>query len=168
MNLSSLRPSPGSVKNVKRVGRGPGSGHGKTATVGGKGQKGGSGYKSKSWFEGGQMPIQRRLPKRGFHNIFRVDYQEINLSALAKIDDTEIDLAALKAHGLLRRKTLPVKILGGGELTKPVTIKAHAFSASAKEKIEKAGGMIEIISPKNVVTKKENKSNRNKKEHGTA
>ena len=114
------------------------------------------------------MPIQRRLPKRGFHNIFRIDYQEINLSALAKIEDTEIDLAALKAHGLLRRKTLPVKILGGGELTKPVTIKAHAFSASAKEKIEKAGGRVEIISPKSVATKNENKSNKNKKEHGTA
>ena len=114
------------------------------------------------------MPIQRRLPKRGFHNIFRVDYQEINLSALAKIEDSEIDLAALKAHGLLRRKTLPVKILGGGELTKPVTIKAHAFSASAKEKIEKAGGMIEIISLKGVAAKNDNKSNKNMKEHGTA
>ena len=167
MNLSNLQPSAGSVKNRKRVGRGPGSGHGKTATQGGKGQKGGSGYKSKSWFEGGQMPIQRRLPKRGFHNIFRVDYQELNLSALANIEDTEIDLAALKTHGLLRRKTLPVKILGGGEWSKAVTIKVHAFSASAKEKIEKAGGKFEIIMPKGAVTKNEDKANKNKKEHGT-
>ena len=155
----------GSVKNRKRVGRGPGSGHGKTATVGGKGQKGGSGYKSKSWFEGGQMPIQRRLPKRGFHNIFRVDYQEINIGDLAKIESTEINLSVLKGHGLLKRKNLPVKILGGGELSKAVTITAHAFSASAKEKIEKAGGKVEIVSQKKgAIVTNENKST--KEEHG--
>jgi large subunit ribosomal protein L15 len=145
MNLSNMKPSFGSTKNRKRVGRGPGSGHGKQSTQGGKGQKGSSGYKSRSWSEGGQMPLQRRIPKRGFRNLFRVDYQEINLESLAKIEGTEIDLAALKANGLLKRHNKPVKILGDGELTKVLIIKAHAFSASAKEKIEKAGGKAEVI-----------------------
>jgi large subunit ribosomal protein L15 len=145
MNLSNMKPSFGSTKNRKRVGRGPGSGHGKQSTQGAKGQKGSSGYKSRAWSEGGQMPLQRRLPKRGFRNLFRVDYQEINLESLAKIEGTEIDLAALKANGLLKRHNKPVKILGDGELTKALTIKAHAFSASAKEKIEKAGGKAELI-----------------------
>jgi len=140
-----MKPSFGSTKNRKRVGRGPGSGHGKQSTQGGKGQKGSSGYKSRSWSEGGQMPLQRRIPKRGFRNLFRVDYQEINLESLAKIEGTEIDLATLKANGLLKRHNKPVKILGDGELTKALTIKAHAFSASAKEKIEKAGGKAELI-----------------------
>jgi large subunit ribosomal protein L15 len=155
MNLSNLKPSPGSTKNRKRVGRGPGSGHGKQSGAGAKGQKGGSGYKSRSWSEGGQMPLQRRLPKRGFRNLFRVDYQEINISALAKIDAQEINLAVLHEIGLLARKNLPVKILGQGILEKPITVKAHAFSASAKEKIEKAGGKIEIISRASVPGKKE-------------
>lgn len=155
MNLSNLKPSPGSTKNRKRVGRGPGSGHGKQSGAGGKGQKGGSGYKSRSWSEGGQMPLQRRLPKRGFRNRFRVDYQEVNVGDLIKIEGTEIDLATLHQSGLLRRKNYPVKILGTGELTKALTVKAHAFSASAKEKIEKAGGTVEILSRASVPGPKE-------------
>ena len=146
MNLSNMKPSPGSTKNRKRVGRGPGSGHGKQSTQGGKGQKGSSGYKSRAWSEGGQMPLQRRIPKRGFTNHFRVDYQEINIEALAKIDTVEINIETLRANGLLKRQLKPVKILGDGELSKALTVKAHAFSASAKEKIEKAGGTVEIIS----------------------
>ena len=145
MNLSNIKPSLGSTKNRKRVGRGPGSGHGKQSTQGGKGQKGSSGYKSRAWSEGGQMPLQRRMPKRGFKNPFRVDYQEINLDRLAAIDANEINLDTLKASGLLKRSKKPVKILGNGELSKAIVIKAHAFSATAKEKIEKAGGKAELI-----------------------
>jgi large subunit ribosomal protein L15 len=153
MILSSLRPSPGSVKDRKRVGRGPGCGHGKTSGKGHKGQKARSGFKSKSWNEGGQMPLQRRLPKRGFHNIFRVDFQEINIDDLARIDTTEITLEILHQNGLLKRKTKPLKILGDGQIGKPMVVHAHAFSSSAKEKIEKAGGMAEIIPLSKPMTK---------------
>ena len=92
------------------------------------------------------MPLQRRLPKRGFHNVFRIDYQEINVKDLARLDISEITIETLKEHGLLKRSNMPVKILGDGELTVPLTVKAHGFSARAKEKIEKAGGKIEIVS----------------------
>ena len=146
MNLSNMKPSAGSTKNRKRVGRGPGSGHGKQSTQGGKGQKGSSGYKSRAWSEGGQMPLQRRIPKRGFTNHFRVDYQEINVGDLGKLDTLEINLESLRANGLLKRQIRPVKILGDGELTKALSVKAHAFSSSAKDKIEKAGGTVEVIS----------------------
>jgi large subunit ribosomal protein L15 len=145
-SLSKLRPSPGSTKNRKRVGRGPGSGHGKQAGVGGKGQKGSSGYKSRAWSEGGQMPLQRRLPKRGFYNKFRIDYQEINISDLIKLNVPEITPETLKNNGLLRRRKLPVKILGDGEIDRAISVTAHAFSASAREKIEKAGGKVKIVS----------------------
>jgi large subunit ribosomal protein L15 len=143
--LSDLKPSPGSTKNRKRVGRGPGSGHGKQSTQGGKGQKGGSGYKSRAWSEGGQMPLQRRIPKRGFTNKFRVNYQEINISAIAALDLPDVNVEVLRKSGLATRKNMLIKVLGDGELVKPVTIKAHAFSVSAKEKIEKAGGKAEIV-----------------------
>ncbi len=146
IKLSDLKPSPGSVKNRKRVGRGPGSGHGKQAGVGGKGQKGSSGYKSRAWSEGGQMPLQRRVPKRGFTNKFRVDYQEINVGALAALDTPEITIELLREKGLATRKNKLIKILGDGELAKALTVRAHAFSASAKEKIEKAGGKAEVVS----------------------
>ena len=146
-SLSTLKPSPGSTRNKKRVGRGPGSGHGKQAGVGGKGQKGSSGYKSKAWNEGGQMPLQRRLPKRGFRNLFHVDYQEVNVGALGRIDVQEVTIDPLRHHRLIGSRNKPVKILGAGELLKPLTIKAHAFSASAREKIEKVGGKAELISP---------------------
>jgi large subunit ribosomal protein L15 len=145
IKLSDLKPSPGSTKNRKRVGRGPGSGHGKQSTQGGKGQKGGSGYKSRAWSEGGQMPLQRRIPKRGFTNTFRVDYQEINIGAIAALDLSEVTIEVLRKSGLATRKNMLIKVLGDGELVKPVTIKAHAFSTSAKEKIEKAGGKAEVI-----------------------
>jgi large subunit ribosomal protein L15 len=143
--LSDLKPSPGSTKNRKRVGRGPGSGHGKQSTQGGKGQKGSSGYKSRAWSEGGQMPLQRRIPKRGFTNKFRVDYQEINISAIAALDLPDVTVEVLRKSGLATRKNMLIKVLGDGELVKPITIKAHAFSVSAKEKIEKAGGKAEIV-----------------------
>lgn len=145
MDLSNLKPSPGSSKNRKRLGRGPGSGLGKTSGKGHKGQKARSGYKSRAWSEGGQMPLQRRLPKRGFTNIFRVDYQEINIAAIAALGESEVDPEIFKNKGLARRKNKPVKILGSGDIDKAVTVKAHAFSKSAREKIEKAGGKVEII-----------------------
>jgi large subunit ribosomal protein L15 len=146
-NLSTLKPSPGSTKNRKRVGRGPGSGHGKQSGGGGKGQKGGSGYKSRAWSEGGQMPLQRRMPKRGFKNISHVDYQEVNVGSLAKIEAPEITIDTLRQHRLIGSRNRPVKVLGMGELQKSVNVRVHAFSASAKEKIEKAGGKAELISP---------------------
>ncbi|UCC79317.1 MAG: 50S ribosomal protein L15 [Candidatus Zixiibacteriota bacterium] len=144
-NLSNLKPSPGSVKNRKRLGRGPGSGTGKTSGKGHKGQKSRSGYKSKPWNEGGQMPLQRRLPKRGFTNIFRTEYQEIAVSRLASLGIENITPEVLLEKKAVSRKGIPVKILGNGEIDKAVSVKAHAFSKSAIEKIEKAGGKIEII-----------------------
>lgn len=143
--LSSLKSNDGTVKNRKRLGRGPGSGRGKTSGKGHKGQKCRSGYKSRAWNEGGQMPLQRRLPKRGFTNIFRVDYQEIAVSRLSLLDVNEITPEVLHAKGLISKKRSLVKVLGGGEIDKALTIKAHAFSKSAREKIEKAGGNVEII-----------------------
>lgn len=145
MNLSSLKPRPGSNSNRKRLGRGPGSGLGKTSGKGHKGQKARSGYKSRAWSEGGQMPLQRRLPKRGFTNIFRIDYQEVNVGLLGDLGETELNPEILKKKGLASRKNKPVKILGVGEIDKAIKVKAHAFSKSAKEKIEKAGGTVEII-----------------------
>lgn len=144
-NLSNLKPSPGSVKNRKRLGRGPGSGTGKTCGKGHKGQKSRSGYKSKPWNEGGQMPLQRRLPKRGFTNIFRTEYQEVAVSRLASLGIDNITPEVLLEKGAINKKGIPVKILGNGEIDKSVSVKAHAFSKSAIEKIEKAGGKIEII-----------------------
>jgi large subunit ribosomal protein L15 len=145
MDLASLKPSSGSVKIRKRIGRGPGSGTGKTSGKGHKGQKSRSGYKSRSWSEGGQMPLQRRLPKRGFTNIFRVDYQEVNISKLALMDEAEITPEILRKRGVAGKGNKPVKILGVGELNKAISVKAHAFSRSAREKIEKAGGSVVII-----------------------
>ncbi len=144
-DLSNLRPSAGSVKNRKRLGRGPGSGIGKTSGKGHKGQKSRSGYKSKPWNEGGQMPLQRRLPKRGFTNIFRKEYQEVAVSRLASLGIDNITPEILLNKRVVSKKRIPVKILGNGEIDKAVSVKAHAFSKSAIEKIEKAGGKIEII-----------------------
>lgn len=145
MDLASLKPAPGSLKNRKRIGRGPGTGKGKTSGKGHKGQKARSGYKRRAWSEGGQMPLQRRLPKRGFTNIFRVDYQEVNISKLASLDSSEITPELIRGRGLARKRNKPIKILGAGEIQKAVNVRAHAFSASAIEKIKKAGGTIEII-----------------------
>jgi large subunit ribosomal protein L15 len=145
MDLANLKPAPGSLKNRKRLGRGPGSGTGKTSGKGHKGQKSRSGYKRRAWSEGGQMPLQRRLPKRGFTNIFRVDYHEVNLSRVASLNSSDITPELLQKRGLVRKRGKPIKILGVGEIEKAINIKAHAFSRTAIEKIEKAGGRIEII-----------------------
>ncbi|MBI4827068.1 MAG: 50S ribosomal protein L15 [Nitrospirae bacterium] len=145
MRLSDLAPVPGSRKKRKRVGRGPGSGHGKTACKGHKGQKARTGGGTRPGFEGGQMPLQRRIPKRGFTNIFQEQYSVVNVGALNDITDTPITPEVLVEKGLIKNIANPVKILGSGELTNPVNVKAHAFSASAKEKISNAKGNAETI-----------------------
>ena len=146
MDLSNLSPAKGSRKPRKRLGRGPGSGLGKTSGRGHKGRGARSGGNTKPGFEGGQMPLQRRLPKRGFHNIFRREYAVVNLVRLdaAFESGAVVDSAAMVERGLVRRGK-PVKILGQGELTKPLTVKAHAFSESAKARIAAAGGSVEVI-----------------------
>lgn len=145
MNLSNLHPAINSRKNRKRVGRGPGSGYGKTAGRGTKGQKSISGYSRKRAFEGGQMPLNRRLPKRGFTNIFRKEYSPVNLDRLENIKKAEINLKDLVKAGIIKKETEPVKILGRGKLSSAKTIHAHKFSESAQKKIEKAGGKAVLI-----------------------
>lgn len=145
MRLSDLSPAPGSRKKRKRVGRGPGSGHGKTSCRGHKGQKSRSGGGTKAGFEGGQMPLQRRLPKRGFTNIFQKKYTIVNVGTLDKISEATITPDILVKEGIIKNIQDGVKILGQGEITKPVTVKAHAFSASAKDKIVQARGSVEIL-----------------------
>ena len=146
MKLYELSPAAGSVKDVKRIGRGHGSGNGKTAGKGHKGQNARSGGGVRPGFEGGQMPMTRRIPKRGFNNIFAIKYSVVNVSDLDQfVDGTVVDADLLKASGLIRKTNDGVKILGNGELTKNLTVKAAAFSASAKEKIEKAGGKAEVM-----------------------
>jgi large subunit ribosomal protein L15 len=145
MNLSNLHPAKNSRKDRKRVGRGPGSGYGKTAGRGTKGQKSISGYSRKRAFEGGQMPLNRRLPKRGFTNIFRKEYSPVNLDRLENIKKAEINLKDLVKAGIIKKETEPVKILGRGKLSSAKTIHAHKFSESAQKKIEKAGGKAVLI-----------------------
>jgi large subunit ribosomal protein L15 len=145
MRISDLAPEPGSRKNRKRVGRGPGSGHGKTSCRGHKGQKSRSGGGVKPGFEGGQMPLQRRLPKRGFTNIFQKKYSIINVGSLDKISESTITPEVLLEEGLIKNTRDMIKVLGNGEVTKAFTVRVHAFSASAKEKISKAKGKAEII-----------------------
>ena len=145
MKLNELKPNEGATRQKKRVGRGPGSGNGKTAGRGHKGQKSRSGYSAKRGFEGGQMPLQRRVPKRGFKNPFRKEYVIFNLSTFESRDATEIKLEDYISMGLAKNLHDGVKILGNGELTKAVTIHAHKFSKSAREKIEKAGGTCVLI-----------------------
>src|SRR5881296_1822309 len=144
LDLSTLKPSPGSRKKPKRIGRGPGSGHGKTATAGNKGQLSRSGRKQYFGFEGGQMPLQRRVPKRGFTNLFRKEYAVVNLGALNRLEG-EITPERLVKEGLVKKLLAGVKVLGDGELTRPIVVKAHRFSKSALEKIARAGGRAEII-----------------------
>lgn len=145
MNLSNLRPAVGSIKTRKRIGRGQGSGRGGTSTRGHKGAQSRSGYSKKIGFEGGQMPLQRRVPKFGFKSINRVEYVGVNLDVLQELAEkyslTSINLDILKEHGLVSKKDL-VKILGRGELKVKLDITAHAYSATAKESIEAAGGTI--------------------------
>jgi len=143
--IHDLRPAPGATHYRKRVGRGPGSGHGKTAGRGYKGQKSRTGYRHMRGFEGGQMPLHRRIPKRGFTNIFRVEYDIVNISDLDRFDaGAAVTLEAL-AQRRLARRSRPVKILGDGEITKALTVSAHKFSASARASIEAAGGRCEVI-----------------------
>ncbi len=140
ITLSNLKAAPGVKKNRKRIGRGIGSGTGKTSGKGQKGQKSRSGGNPHPWFEGGQMPLQRRLPKRGFHNIFKTHYEIVNLGQLEKVPkDQPITAEVLQKQGLIRKKG-KLKVLGHGELTQAVTIHAAKFSKSAMEKIEKSGG----------------------------
>lgn len=143
MKLHQLTPPPGSRKKAKKIGRGIGSGHGKTATKGHKGQKARSGGRPKPNFEGGQMPLARRLPKRGFNNLFRVEYQVVNVADLKKFESgAAVTPDVLYEKGLIRKKNRVVKILGGGEIDRPLTVTAHGFSRKAVEKIEAAGGSI--------------------------
>jgi large subunit ribosomal protein L15 len=146
MGLENLKPAKGSVRERKRVGRGPGSGLGKTSGRGEKGQKSRSGYSRKVGFEGGQMPLHRRLPKRGFHNIFRKEYVEINLGRLEIFDaGTIVTPEVLKRRGMIKALRDGVKILAKGELTKALTVRAHKFSAQARERITGLGGKVEVL-----------------------
>jgi len=145
MNLSTLRAPKAANSNKKRVGRGMGSGMGKTSTRGHKGQRSRSGSRMMRGFEGGQMPLHRRLPKRGFNNIFRTEYSVVNLDRLAELSEKEITPESLYKAGVIRSASALVKILGDGELKKGINISAHKFSKSAQEKIAKAGGKATII-----------------------
>jgi large subunit ribosomal protein L15 len=150
--LSSLKPAPGSHKKRKRIGRGQGSGHGGTATRGDNGARSRSGSGKRAWFEGGQMPLARRVPKRGFHSPFRKEFQVVNLETLGKLAEDGllqngvVTPEVLNRLGVVRRAAVPVKILGNGDLTTRLEVSAHAFSKSAAEKIEKAGGKVQPIS----------------------
>ncbi|MFO7738241.1 MAG: 50S ribosomal protein L15 [Desulfatiglandaceae bacterium] len=145
MKIHELSPAKGSRKQRKRVARGPGSGHGKTACRGHKGQRSRSGGRVRLGFEGGQMPLQRRIPKRGFTNIFRKEYTIINVKDLNKFDpNTTLDGAALKKAGMIKRASADVKLLGEGQISHPVTIKVQKASKAARMKIEAAGGNVQM------------------------
>ena len=150
MDLSNLKPPKGAKHVKKRIGRGQGSGNGKTAGRGHKGAKSRSGFRFKRGFEGGQMPLHRRVPKRGFHNPFRVEYAVVNLDTLGEVFEagSSVTPDLLRERGLVRHATAPVKVLGRGELSKALTVTAHKFSGSAAKKIEAAGGKAEAISAK--------------------
>jgi large subunit ribosomal protein L15 len=147
MSLSNLRPPKGAKHPRKRVGRGPGSGHGKTASRGSKGAKSRSGFRFKRGFEGGQTPLHRRVPKRGFHNPFRVEYAVVNLDTLGEIFEagTAVTPELLRERGVVRDRNAAIKILGRGEIAKALTVHAHKFSGSAAEKIAAAGGKAEVV-----------------------
>ena len=146
MKLGELSPAKGAVKDTKRVGRGHGSGLGKTSGRGHKGAGSRSGSKSRAWFEGGQMSLIRRLPKRGFKNfLFKKHFQIVNLVDLEKVNNETVDPQAMFDSGLIRSALKPVKVLGEGELNKAVNVTASKFSSSAKEKIEKAGGTVTVL-----------------------
>ena len=146
MKMHELAPAVGSTKESKRIGRGHGSGQGKTAGKGHKGQHARAGRGIRIGFEGGQMPLQRRVPKRGFNNIFAEEWIAINLSSLEMFEDgSVVDAAALAQKGIIKKANLPVKVLGNGKLTKKLDVKLNAYSASAAEKIAAAGGKAEVI-----------------------
>jgi len=144
--LSTLKPPAGARHKRKRLGRGPGSGSGKTAGKGHKGQKARSGGSIRRGFEGGQMPLQRRLPKRGFKNIFRVQVDQVNLDVLDRVFEAgEVNPAQMREMGVVPRQAAVIKVLGRGDLTKALTVKAHRFSKTAREKIEAAGGIAYVL-----------------------
>jgi len=147
LSLNSLRPAKGSTHKKKRLGRGPGTGLGKTSGRGNKGQKSRSGYSSKVGFEGGQMPLHRRLPKRGFTNIFKKQWIEVSLNALESsfAADDEITPEVLHKRGIIKKAQHDIVVLGNGEISKALKISAHRFTKSAREKIEKAGGTVTVI-----------------------
>ncbi len=145
MNLSGLKPPAGQVKKQRRIGRGMGSGRGKTAGRGQKGQRSVSGYSMMRGFEGGQMPLHRRLPKRGFRNIFRKEYAVVNVGLLERLDGASFSPQVLVELGVVKKLGDGLKVLGSGELTRPIQVEAHLFSKSALEKIQAAGGSAQII-----------------------
>ena len=146
MKMHELSPAFGSTKEAKRIGRGHGSGNGKTAGKGHTGQKARAGHGMRPGFEGGQMPLHRRVPKRGFNNLFAEEWAAINVSALEVFEDgAVVDAAALTEKGIIKKANLPIKVLGNGKITKKLTVKLNAFSASAAEKINSAGGKAEVI-----------------------
>ena len=145
MNLSGLKPPAGQVKGRKRIGRGMGSGHGKTSTRGSKGQRAGTGFSQKRGFEGGQMPLHRRLPKRGFTNIFKKQFAIVNLGKLEKLEGDTFTVDSLMAAGVIHKVHDGLKILGTGVLTRKITVEAHHFSKSAVEKIRASGGTAQVI-----------------------
>jgi large subunit ribosomal protein L15 len=145
MNLSSLKPPAGQKKVRKRIGRGMGSGHGKTATRGSKGQRAGTGFSLMRGFEGGQMPLHRRLPKRGFTNIFKKQFAIVNLGRLEKLEGDTFSIDRLLELGIVKKPGEAVKVLGSGQLTRKITVEAHQFSKSALDKIQKAGGTAQVI-----------------------
>jgi large subunit ribosomal protein L15 len=145
MNLSGLRPPAGQKKARKRIGRGMGSGRGKTATRGSKGQRAGTGFSQKRGFEGGQMPLHRRLPKRGFTNIFKKEYAIVNLGRLEKLEGDVFNVDRLMELGVIKKLGEGLKVLGTGQLTRKITVEAHQFSKSALDKIQKAGGTAQVI-----------------------
>ncbi len=145
MNLSGLKPPAGQVKGRKRIGRGMGSGRGKTSARGSKGQHAGTGFSQKRGFEGGQMPIHRRLPKRGFKNIFKKQYAIVNLGRLEKLEGDAFNADRLIELGVIKKLGEGLKVLGTGELTRRITVEAHQFSKSALAKIQKAGGTAQVV-----------------------
>jgi large subunit ribosomal protein L15 len=146
LSINTLKPAPGANRKSKRVGRGIGSGHGKTATRGYNGQHSRAGSTMRPGFEGGQMPLYRRLPKRGFNNIFRKEYVVVNLEKLASFEaGAKIDPVVLRDNGIIKNLNEGIKILGVGEIGNAIHVRAHRFSKSAVEKIQKAGGSIEVI-----------------------
>ena len=148
MNLSGIKPPAGQVKGRKRIGRGMGSGHGKTSTRGSKGQRAGTGFSQKRGFEGGQMPLHRRLPKRGFTNIFKKQFAIVNLGKLEKLEGDTFNVDSLLAVGVIHKVHDGLKILGTGVLTRKITVEAHHFSKSALEKIQQAGGTAQVVGSK--------------------
>jgi large subunit ribosomal protein L15 len=145
MNLTGLKPPAGQKKERKRIGRGMGSGHGKTSTRGSKGQRAGTGFGQKRGFEGGQMPLHRRLPKRGFKNIFKKQFAIVNLGRLEKLEGDSFNVDRLIELGVIKKVGEGLKVLGSGELSRKITVEAHQFSKSALDKIQKAGGTAQVI-----------------------